>query len=266
MMPGHASKYLLLVVAAIFGLSSLAVSQRTNVSADSTTIAEQYLLSAANQERSARGLPLLHRNLQLAHAAAGHARVMAAHQSISHQFAGEAELTDRGASAGVPFSVISENVAEAPSVVQIHDMWMHSEHHRENLLDPAVDSVGVSVIARSGELYAVEDFAKTVRPVSLEDQELAIATLVSRAGRVELANDPGTISAARQTCSMAQGYAGTPKPWFVMRFTSDSLTLLPKELTSRMASGRYRQAAVGACSGTTPSAFTSYNFAVLLYP
>jgi hypothetical protein len=268
MMPGSASKCLLLVLAISLSVVDLpqAVSQRTVVSADAATIAEQYLLSAANQEREARGLPQLRRNPQLAHAAAGHAREMAVHQTISHQFSGEPELTDRGASAGVPFSVISENVAEAPSVVQIHDMWMHSEHHRENLLDPAVDAVGISVIARDGELYAVEDFARTVRLVSLEEQESAIAAMVAEAGRIELANDPGTISAARKTCSMSTGFAGNPKPWFVMRFTSDSLTRLPKELTSRMASGRYRQAAVGACPGSSQSPFTSYNFAVLLYP
>ena len=145
-------------------------------------IAEQYLLSAANQERAARGLSELHRDVKLAHAAANHAQKMAEHGSISHQFPGEAELTDRGAGAGVAFSVISENVAQAPSVLQIHDMWMHSEHHRANLLDPAVDAVGISVIARGGELYAVEDFARTVRAVSLEAQESAIAGLVSQAG------------------------------------------------------------------------------------
>ncbi|MDP9050336.1 MAG: CAP domain-containing protein [Acidobacteriota bacterium] len=265
MMPGSASRILLLALLATAGSGRFAVAQRTNVSVDPTTIAEQYLLSAANQEREARGLPLLHRSPQLAHAAAGHARVMAAHESISHQFAGEPELTERGASAGVPFSVISENVAQAPSVVQIHDMWMRSEHHRTNLLDPAVDSVGISVIARSGELYAVEDFAKTVRPVSLLEQETAIGALVAHSGRIDLANDPETVTAARRTCSMSTGYAGNPKPWFVMRFTSDSLTQLPKELASKMASGRYSQAAVGACRGAQ-SEFTSYNFAVLLYP
>jgi hypothetical protein len=37
-------------------------------------------------------------------------------------------------------------------------------------------------------------------------------------------------------------------------------------LKSRLASGRYHEAAVGACSTRTRSAFTSYNFAVLLYP
>jgi hypothetical protein len=259
------SQYLLLGLAAA-GLLPGAIAQRTSSSADSATLAEQYLLSAANQERAARGLSILHRDPQLAHAAAGHAREMAAHATISHQFAGEPELTDRGASAGVPFSEISENVGEAPSVATIHDMWMHSEHHRANLLDPAIDSAGISVVSRNGELYAVEDFAKTVRTVSLNQQEFAIASLVARQGSISIGDQPELVSAARQTCAMSTGYAGTRKPWFVMRFTSDSLNQLPEQLKTKLATGRYREAAVGACSTSERSAFTSYNFAVLLYP
>ncbi|HEY4382528.1 MAG TPA: CAP domain-containing protein [Acidobacteriaceae bacterium] len=260
------SKYLLLGTALALGFVPCVVAQRTGASADSATLAEQYLLSAANQERAARGLPQLHRNPQLARAAAGHAREMAAHGAISHQFAGESELSNRGASAGVPFSEISENVAEAPSVVQIHDMWMHSEHHRTNLLDPAIDSAGISVVARGGELYAVEDFARTVRAASLDQQESAIASLVAREGSISIGGQPDLVAAARRTCSMSTGYAGTRKPWFVMRFTSDSLNRLPDQLKSKLASGRFREAAVGACPSTERSAFTSYNFAVLLYP
>jgi hypothetical protein len=233
-------------------------------------VAEQYLLSAANQERLARGLSQLRRDPQLAVAAADHARQMAAHEGISHQFAGEAELTSRGASAGVGFSLISENVAQAPSVVEIHEMWMHSEHHRTNLLDPSIDSAGISVVERDGELYAVEDFAKTVQSVSLERQESAIGSLVAGrttgAGRVALASDAESVAAARGTCATSTGYAGARKPWFIMRFTSDSLDRLPDVLTARMATGKYREAAVGACAGADRGGFTSYSFAVLLYP
>jgi hypothetical protein len=191
---------------------------------------------------------------------------MAAHGMISHQFPGEPELTDRGANAGVPFSAISENVAEAPSAVQIHDMWMHSEHHRENLLDPRIDAAGISVVQRGGELFAVEDFVKTTRSVSLEQQESAIAALVTQHGGISLATDREAISAARKTCAMSTGYAGSIQPWFVMRFTSGSLTEIPEQLKTRMASGRFHSAAVGACAGSAQSPFTSYNFAVLLYP
>jgi hypothetical protein len=51
-----------------------------------------------------------------------------------------------------------------------------------------------------------------------------------------------------------------------MRFTSSSLTQLPDQLKTQLASGRYRQAAVGACTGSLTAPFTSYNIAILLYP
>jgi uncharacterized protein YkwD len=264
MQPFRSSTILLLALTA--AASAPVFAQNFIASSNSATVAEQYLLSAANQERESRGLPLLHRNSLLASAAEQHAQLMAEHRGISHQFPGEAELTNRGASAGVAFSAISENVAEAPSVVQIHDMWMHSEHHRENLLDPNIDSAGISVVVRGGELYAVEDFAKTVRAVNLNQQESAIASLVARSGPVTLARDSETVSTARQTCSMSTGFAGSRKPWFVMRFTSDSLNQIPGELKTRLATGKYHEAAVGACTSTGQSPFTSYAFAVLLYP
>jgi uncharacterized protein YkwD len=246
-------------------MSFLSYGEAQQPIGDSTTVAEQYLLAAANQERAALGLSQLHRDALLANAATEHARVMAEHKSISHQFPGEPELTERAASAAVRFSVISENVAEAPSAVTIHDMWMHSPGHRGNLLDPAVNAVGISVIARGGELYAVEDFAKIVQPLSLEQQESAIASLVAQPGLSVIENSDN-ISAARQTCAMSTGYAGERKPWFVMRFTSDSVGLLPSELKTRIASGRYHQAVVGACSTGANGPFAAYNIAVLLYP
>ena len=265
MKPLHPSTHLLLSLAATMALLPCAVAQQAAGGAETPTVAEQYLLSAANQERAARNLPLLHRDAQLARAAAQHAQAMAAHGSISHQFAGEPALARRAAGMGVAFSLISENVAEAPSAVQIHEMWMNSEGHRANLLDPAIDAAGIRVIARNGELYAVEDFAKTVPSVSLDEQEFAIRALIAQLGQIALANTPDAVSAARQTCAMTTGSTGAHKPTFVMRFTSDSLTQLPDELKTRLASGRYHQAAVGACAGnSTP--FTSYNIAVLLYP
>jgi hypothetical protein len=191
---------------------------------------------------------------------------MAAHEAISHQFPDEPALAQRAASAGLAFSLVSENVAEAPSAVEIHQMWMNSEHHRENLLDPAVDAVGIRVIARNGQLYAVEDFAKTVPSTTLEDQEAAIGQLVAQSGKIVLLTTPDAVASARQSCAMPSGFAGSRRPGFTMRFTADSLTQLPEELATRIASGRYHQAAVGACAGSAQASFTAYHIAVLLYP
>ncbi len=48
------------------------------------TVAEQYLLAAANLDRAQRGLSELHLNPELAEAARAHAREMANHGDISH--------------------------------------------------------------------------------------------------------------------------------------------------------------------------------------
>ena len=251
---------------AIAALLTSAVAQAAGGSSDSVSVAEQYLLIAANQERTARGLQQLHRDPALARAAARHAEQMAEHGSISHQFPGEPELTTRGAGAGVAFSVIEENVAEAPNAAEIHEMWMNSDHHRANLLDPAIDAAGISVVQRGGEFYAVEDLARITQHVGLAGQEAAIAALMRKQAAVAIESAAEDVALARKTCAMDSGYAGTRKPWFVMRFTAASLDRLPAELNSRLATGKYHTASIGACAGNGGSPFTSYNVAVLLYP
>jgi len=231
-----------------------------------SNVAEQFLLTAANQDRVARGLQPLRLDPTLTQAALTHAREMAMHRDISHQFPGEPTLSDRGADAGAHFSLISENVAEAPISAMIHDLWMRSEAHRENLLDPNVNAVGISVVVRDHEYYAVEDFANLIQPLSFSAQESAIANLLMKSG-MQIAN--GKVMSeqdARQTCSMSSGYVGTRPPWYIMRYTAHSVAELPNQLQSRLNSGKYRQAVVSACSDEKSGSFTSYNIAVLLYP
>lgn len=231
------------------------------------SVSEQYLLAAANRERLNRGLHPLGRDPDLARAAEYHARRMADHADISHGFPGEPELAARAANAGVRFSLISENVAEAPDSVQIHDMLMHSEGHRENLLDPEVNVAGISVVLRDGQLYAVEDFASTVEALTLSQQESTVATLMATSGiRMGDGHPEVSTAFARQTCIMSTGYAGPRKPWFVMRYTVATLSQLPAALRLRLNSGKYHQASVGACPSTDSGSFSSYNIAVLLYP
>jgi hypothetical protein len=227
------------------------------------SVAEQYLFDKANEERAQRGISSLHWDNTLYRAANNHAREMAERESISHQYPGEAELATRGQQAGARFSVISENVAEAPTAVWIHDAWMKSEGHRKNLLDPEVDSVAIRVLSRNGQLYAVEDFDRSVQSLSFDAQEHAVDALLKATSSLNVL--PST-SEARRTCSMETGYAGSRVPWFVMRYTAGDLTQLPDQLKSKLTSGKYHQAVVGACDAHNTDAFTAFNIAVLLYP
>ena len=232
----------------------------------SPNVAEQLLLSEANKDRAAHDLKMLTRDPMLSQAALYHAFQMADHADISHGFPGEPDLSQRGATAGVRFSLITENVAEAQDPTVIHDLWMHSSGHRANLLDPSVNVVGIAVVTRNEEVFAVEDFASTVDTVSLDQQELAVATLLNTTGLAIGNSDVQSVANARQTCTMSTGYAGVRQPWYIMRYTSSHLDQLPSQIKTRLTSGKYRQAVVGACPSAESSAFSSYSIAILLYP
>ena len=231
--------------------------------AQAGSVAEQYLFSQANAERAQRGLQPLHWDNALYQAAQRHCAEMARRESISHQYGGEPGLAERGNVAGAHFSHIAENVAEADTAVRIHDAWMKSPGHRENLLDPVVDSVGISVMQRNGQLYAVQDFGHTVTALTLDAQEEQVANLIASASSsIQVASSVE----ARRTCSMPTGFAGQRRPWFIMRYTSGTLDSLPEDLVTKLNSGQYSQAAVGACAARDKQPFSSYSIAILLYP
>lgn len=260
-------KHCILLWLAVFGGAGVCVASAQGPSAiqqqGPSSVAEQYLFNAANAERAHLGVPPLVWDAMLYRAAMRHAREMAARESISHQYAGEPDLAERAETAGVRFSVVAENVAEAPSAVIVHDAWMHSPDHRRNLLDDHVDRVAIAVLMRRGELYAVEDFDRAVESLSFDEQERQVASLLARGPGLSITvEDP----AARRTCAMSTGYAGERRPWFVMRFSAGELTTLPDALKTRLASGRFHEVSVGACSSQATAPFTSYNIAVLLFP
>jgi hypothetical protein len=190
---------------------------------------------------------------------------MAADRSISHQYVGEPDVSERSKQAGAHFSLVEENVAVGPDPATIHNAWMHSPHHRSNMLNPDVDRIGVAVVASGGTLYAVADFERAVPVLTQEQEEGAIAALLQSSG-VGVLRDAAL---ARAACVMDGGMphaASGPQPRFAMRWLNADLNQLPQALVERLATGKYHQAAVGSCSPQSQEgAFTAYRMAVLLY-
>lgn len=122
--------------------------------------AERELVAAVNQARRVQGLAPLRWDESLAEAAHRHAAVMAEHGSAQHAFGGEPGLSGRVKQTGAHFIWLSENVAQGPTVNFVHSQFMHSSSHRANILDPDMNSIGVGVVEREGEFFAVEDFAQ----------------------------------------------------------------------------------------------------------
>jgi uncharacterized protein YkwD len=128
---------------------------RSNLKAES-----EQLFTLANQARAQAKVRRLLWDPALADAALKHClRLVAAGPigGLSHQYDGEPPLFGRAT--GAHFDMIEENVASGPTTSAIHEAWMESREHRENLLDPGVDCVGIVVLADDGVLYAVADYS-----------------------------------------------------------------------------------------------------------
>ena len=127
---------------------------------NNTPRAVRELLASVNQSRRSQGLAPLRWNESLATAARRHAEVMAEHGTAQHGFQGELDLSARVKQAGARFSWLSENVTQGPTAQFIHAQFMNSPPHRSNILDRDMDSVGIGVVEKRGQLFAVEDFSQ----------------------------------------------------------------------------------------------------------
>jgi uncharacterized protein YkwD len=222
------------------------------------------IFALGNQARAEAGAASLQWDPTLAASALQHCRMMAASGGISHQYRGEPDLSTRAAQAGAHFSVIEENVAMAPSPAAIHQAWMQSPGHRENLLSPDVDRVGIAVVYARGEFYAVADYSAAVENLSPAQVEARVAALVHARG-VSILRDPAL---ARSACASDDDLLRSPstRPAWMIRWQDSDLSRLPRQLVSQLGSGKYRQAAIGNCPAQDDGgAFTSYRVAVLLY-
>jgi len=226
----------------------------------------QQLVSLANRERAKAGAPPLKWDPALAQAALKHTRRMVSEGgAIQHDYPGELALSERAGLAGAHFNLIEENIAVGPTSPEIHDAWMHSRLHRENMLNPDVDRIGIAVLAKRGVLYATADFSRAVEAYSPSQVEEHVGSLIEHHG-VKLMRDHAL---AREACTADRGFPRVQngaQPSFVMRWQDSDLSHLPKNLVQQLSSDRFHEAAVGSCppSGQAGT-FTSYRIAVLLY-
>jgi uncharacterized protein YkwD len=280
--------YAVRLVTIAFLVAVLFSSPRVTVNAVPQTFnAERALLEDANRERVAQGLAPLRWNANLAAAAHAHALLMVQHNTLSHQFSGEAPLQDRVRSAGARFTEVAENVAEGPSAEMIHASWMHSPPHRANLLDPELTDIGIAVaVGAPGQgrvpmLFAAQDFSQAVEELSLKEQEHQVAATLAKHGLqvTNLGNDSNSAAAVKRnskhSATLRNAAAVTsddasssiviggiddarktcsmskgwsgPRPGLIARYESGNLSRLPENLEQKIGTGRFRSASVGAC-------------------
>ncbi len=104
-----------------------------------------------NAERTARGLHAVHLDPQLITKAHDWAIQMSRTGRISHS-----RLTD---GAGDNWTVLAENVGQAPNVAEANRLFMNSSVHRSVILDRRMTRVGTGAVVANGRVWVVQVFA-----------------------------------------------------------------------------------------------------------
>lgn len=139
------------VVIAALLLPATAVRASDDLTAD-----EARFVSLINEERAAVGADPLSVHPSLVDKARKHAKRMADAGSIFHSTDLEAGLDG--------WRRLGENVGRNGSIDGLHRAFMGSVGHRQNILNPRFDAVGVGVVWKAGTPYVVEIFMDSIQP------------------------------------------------------------------------------------------------------
>ncbi|MGD9344552.1 MAG: CAP domain-containing protein [Candidatus Aminicenantes bacterium] len=159
-----------LIFALFFSLISLseygfqALSERPG-----TKEIENELFDLINRERAKQGLSLLQISKSLIPLARRHSKDMAERSDLTHISSDGKTYAERLKEAGLFFKGTGENVAFSQSFLPetIHNSFMRSKGHRENILDPRFDKIGIGVHLRKDEgYYITQDFLTSLEAKS----------------------------------------------------------------------------------------------------
>lgn len=130
--------------------------KQTQVKIDES--AETKMLSLINQERAKKGLRHLSISFELQELARDYAKDMLAKGYFSHNNPEGQSPFVRMEQVDITYGVAGENLALAPNVQLAHQGLMNSKGHRENILSPDFNKVGIGVIDGGiyGEMFVQE--------------------------------------------------------------------------------------------------------------
>ncbi len=185
MSPGLAACSILVAAAWCTGPSGApgrdAAGGRPQIAAPPTAAIEDELYQALNKERAARNLPSVRLSPELVELARAHSAEMARRDILSHDSEAGKSYPQRLTDAGIASVASGENVGRGNTVLAplIHKSFMDSPVHRDNMLSPEFDAVGVGVVCRDGPMcYVTMDFIKTVARKSKGDiRSMALGAL-----------------------------------------------------------------------------------------
>jgi len=243
----------------ILGLCSTclaALPQHPDISA-----IEEKLLEWVNMERTARDLNPLRFSQDLRNVAIKHSKDMASQRKLTHLSSSGKSYLDRLVEAGLYFIEIGENVAVSDTFDEefIHQGFMESPEHRDNILNPEFDMIGIGVeYSEDQEYFVTQDFSQSLKLLETDEAEKFFQDEITKI-RKENALPPlsfhaqaGAI-ARRQSRNRASGKPLQNIAGFFgethIQFITTPMLVIPKNTSKEIAREIYEIGAVGAWFG-----------------
>lgn len=233
-----------------------ALPQRPDISA-----IEEKLLEWVNKERTARNLNPLRFSPGLRAVAIEHSKDMASQQKLTHLSSSGKSYLGRLVEAGLFFIEIGENVAVSDTfdAAFIHQGFMESPDHRDNVLNPKYDTAGIGVVySKDQEYFVTQDFSQSLNLVGTDGAEITIKDKINKIRNKSalpslsfhnIANNfARKHSWNRATGKPLQNIAGFFGETHIHFVTTPGLTI-PENVSQEIASEIYEIGAVGAWFG-----------------
>lgn len=222
--------------------------------------AERQLLDMTNAARTRAGVPPLRFDETLTRAAREHSAAMADAEEISHQLPREPSLSARlSADSSLHLDHMGENVSMAADANQSQEGLMHSPPHRENILDPGYNIIGIGVVRRGPMIYVTEDFGHNLPIYSAQEAEDLMNASIDAARRSvhlsPLRREPDT-PAQSSACAMAHAdslNAPGPTGRYVLRYTTSQPATLPDSAVHALQNRDLHAFSIGVCYARTPT-------------
>jgi uncharacterized protein YkwD len=139
--------------------SDIALVQAGSIASCRLNPEEISLFMKVNEERVKSGLPQLYLEPGLVNLARIKSNEMFAQNYFSHISPVYGTPFDMLKNNGITARVMgAENIAKAQNVLRVHDLFMSSREHRNNILNPLHDTIGIGVLKNSFGVYATQLF------------------------------------------------------------------------------------------------------------
>ncbi len=245
----------------------------------STSGIETKFLDRINRERRKRGLRPLSDNRLLSRVSLRHSIKMAEEAELSHTFPSYQSLRERLQAAGLLVNKAGENIAYCKAYLLdiVHDGFMESPSHRDNILDPDFTHCSIKVVKKDRDIYITQEFARLVTPLrqygTAPEIEKDLAAWFKKKFRSNLTMLPAAGSFA-EFCARENLRGGhVPefnKKWgrfYVVNLIAPEIEALKKELRKRAKHIKFQGAAVGVVTGAHPQyPGGAYSVSALLFP